>query len=271
MNGKLPSQSPRIRVFLRCLCLGTFLLMPIADVAGGIGTLFAQGSETDAARLIEGASIFGDADRLELECLMTIDTAQGRKTRTVEAYIERDERVSKILLHIVAPGFLNQMKFLTHIYADGREYTWMRTSRGTTRLSGADRNMRVFDSDFTVEDFSDLTLQGFSLRRLPERTLDGVSCQVVEAVPEDPGRGYQVKVVYLDAEDSFIRGLDYLDDEGEPIRSYRVLTTQTVGGRSAPLRCRMSTPAEGSETILEFTETLVPDSIPARIFNKASL
>jgi hypothetical protein len=202
---------------------------------------------------------------------MEIVKGQGVKSREMEAFIRRDGRASRLLLHMVSPAFLNQMKFLFHRDGDGRESQWMKTSQGVRRLAGSNRSEAIFDSDFTAEDLSDLRVDDFSLALLGEEQIGGRPCRRIEMVPRFAGSSYRKKQVLVEKGSGLIFGADFFDASGTLVRRYRLLDTQQVQGSTFPLTCRMENRGEESHTLLRFHRIEPVDSLPDKLFNRAGL
>jgi hypothetical protein len=143
----------------------------------------------------------------------------------------------------------------------------MTTSRGVRRLSNANFQDRVFNSDFTVEDFSYPSSDDYSFSfGTPTRGL-----QVVEATVRDSSSDSGAKVYRIDAKAGLVREIDHLDQSGEVIRQFRTLETQVTGGFAYPKRVEMADLAEGTKTVIEIDSIDVESPIPARMFSRAGL
>lgn len=202
---------------------------------------------------------------------MTIQARNGIKSRSLKVYIKHEEGIKKLLMHIVAPAFLQKMKFLVHQYEAGVENKWLRTSRGVRRLSAAQRSDRLFDSDFSVEDFSEIEVSDYALNRLEPQNIDGHGCEVIEMIPHRAGGEYQKKVVKIDNRSGIIRQVEFFDSEGELSKLYTLHETQTHGPHIVPLSCSMETVSRGTRTILSFKQIDINSHISDSVFNKGNL
>lgn len=217
---------------------------------------------------VHDSHILGISEYTEVEATMIIHGTRGEQTRRLEILMHRpQEHESRVLARIVWPGFLTNMKFLIHNNGNGNQEKWMKTSRGVRRLSDANTDEPVFNSDFTVEDFSDLT--GERYRFAYHRADDPNGIRVVEARRTDAAS--VSKVFYIDPDAKLIRRIDYLDRSGELVRQYRILATQQVASHDYPKHAEMRDLESGTSTEIRIESVDVSSRIPSRVFNRAGL
>jgi hypothetical protein len=200
---------------------------------------------------------------------MQIVKAQGTKSRTLEAFVRRQGAASQILLHLVSPAFLSQMKFLSARDEKGRQSKWLKTSTGVRRLSEGNRAEALFDSDFTVEDLAEIYPDDFDLTLLGDRQVGAYPCDLIEAVPRVAGSSYTRKWIYLEKDTGLLCAVDFFGRDEQPIKRYRLLETQTVAGSTCPLSCRMESASGYTE--LAFPSIEIVDSLPDKLFSRAGL
>lgn len=233
-----------------------------------IGT-FPVSADVNGEQLLNEAVIFGNASHIVMTVRMQIDTSRGDKSRGMEIYLQTDENASKLLMQIVHPPFLRYMKFLQ--YKDGQDsQQWLKTSRGVRRLTGANQSESIFDSDFTVEDFSSIDSEVYSVALLSETVVDGSSVYTLELTPSYTGAQYQRKKLYIDKDTMLIRRIDFFS-KNVLYKQYTLLETQKIEGRLFPRVCIMKTMSQQSSTTIFFDEISLPDTIPSRTFNRGSL
>ena len=221
--------------------------------------------------MLEDAYLMAVGENVSLYIDMTIQTNTGDKSRKLEIFMHQDQDGTKILAQIAHPAFLKNMKFLQHRPTDGRDSTWLKTSRGVRRLSSNSTSERLFDSDFTVEDLSPLTAEDFQVSFAPEHTNPLPECFAVVAEPLKRDRGYAKKIFYIDAEESILRRVEYYGEDGEPVKRYELIEIQEANGRAYPLRSAMEDFSRNTSTQLLFNTVDEETTLPSRIFNKGSL
>lgn len=221
--------------------------------------------------IVRKAYILGNDQNINVKIDMTIRAINGTKKRLLDVYIKRSENSSKILLHIISPAFLNKMKFLVHRNPHGIESRWMKTSKGTRRLSDANNSERVFDSDFTVEDFSDVRTEDFRFSFLDSILIDNEECYTIEAVPLYKNSIYSRKILKIGKDSMILREVDFYDRDGELIKRYKLLDSQIVNTKIYPLFCRMDDLRKGTDTTLHLNQVNIVKNLPDKIFNKGNL
>ena len=160
----------------------------------------------EAERVLAGASLYGNTPNISMRIAMLISGPRGDKQRVLEAFIKRDGRAARIFIHVVSPGFLANMKFLTHRAEDGSESQWLSTSRGVRKLAGGGAaNERLFDSDFSVEDLSEIDSGTFHLSLLADQAVDELTAARSRPFPSPPAQTTRRRSSSLKRADRFCR------------------------------------------------------------------
>lgn len=233
---------------------------------------YAQQSNAEPApaEILADAALFGDFSSLEVRFEMEIHERRGTKNRGLVAYVEQGEESYRALLQIVSPVFLNNLKFLT--ITEGKQRNqWMATSSGVRRVADSNRNDRLFDSDFTVEDLSDYDAEEYRLSRTADQLVSGSLCYVLDAVPISSSSDYSRKILYVEKETRLLARAEFFDDDGELVRQFELLERMSLNGEPFPKSAKMSTLSEGTHTILTVEEADADSDIPDRLFNRGSL
>jgi hypothetical protein len=221
-------------------------------------------------QILSDAALFGEFQSLEMRFTMEIHERRGTKDRGMAAYIEQSGDSYRALLQIVSPAFLNRMKFLT-VTEDDRRNQWLATSSGVRRVADSNRNDRLFDSDFTVEDLSDYDPEDYRLRLMPDARVGGTESYVLEAIPVSGDSDYARKVLYVAKESRLLLRADFFNESGELVRQFEQLEQMSLQGRPFPRQVKMSTLSAGTHTVLTVQEAISGQDIPDRLFNRGSL
>ena len=246
-----------MRLQARAACLALFCALGLA----GLGA-------EEAAAYLEASSLFGQAPVAVARLDMLIARKGSEISRVVELSLDRSGPGAKTLARIISPAFLSGMKFLKIAMPGEPEAQWLKTSRGIRRLGAANRSEPVFDSDFTAEDFGTISSEGFELSFSPAR--DGSGWRAIEARPRGAAP-YALRVLYIDPSTRLLMGMDYLDSGGAALKRYRVTSVTGSGPASRPAEALMEDLRTGGSTRLRITSFETPASLPARLFNSASL
>jgi hypothetical protein len=238
--------------------------------AGVVLGSFAQAGSYSPAAILQGATIFGRFDAMEIEAEMAIRDSRSTKSRGLAIAVEhRQNGTTRVLARVVSPGFLSRMKYLVHHHENGREDAWLSTSRGVRRLTGARRQVRLFDSDFTAEDFAPLDTGSLDLQLIEGAESPCSGCVGIRA--REQSGSQTTRLLFVEQGTGLIHQVDYLDRSGDLVRRYELVATQTIRGQTVPRTCRMEDFERESVTTLRFTSVKLPDSVPARLLNPGSL
>lgn len=219
--------------------------------------------------LLSSLSLFGNSEKIQMEVKMSIKSGSTDKNRTLSVYIQKDDTVTKTLLHIIKPGFLSKMKFLSHISKTKKDLFWLKTSRGTKRVSSSEKTSSLFDSDFTIEDLMDINTEDYTLEIADDQEeIQNIQCDILILTPKKKTY-YASKVFYIN--NGFIWGIDYYSTDSILIKTYRVNETQDISGQIIPKLSVMKNHIKDTETVLDFHKVDFSPSFSSRIFNKASL
>ena len=229
----------------------------------------AVSAQDDPATLLRNAALLGRFSTLELHFTLEITERRGSKERDLVAYVEQNTDGNRALVQVVAPAFLSNLKFLSVTSGDNRDQ-WMSTSRGVRRVAAGNRNERLFDSDFTVEDLSHYDPADYDLSIIGTESVNGTECTVLQAVPADNGSFGDRKVLYISTDNGLLYAAEFYAD-GEIERRFELIDTMMIDGTPFPHIARMSTIADDTNTLLTVTEANVGVDIPDRYFNRGNL
>ena len=165
---------------------------------------------------------------------------------------------------------LNRMKFLTLSRGDSTDQ-WVSTSRGVRRLADRSRDERLFDSDFTVEDFAAPTPEAYSLTEHEDQRVHGELCHVIDVVPDAVQADYARRRVFVSREDRLLVRAEYYAQDGEVVRLFELDERIRVDGKTFPGRVTMRTLTEQTYTVLTVEEIEADVAIPQRIFSRGNL
>jgi hypothetical protein len=216
---------------------------------------------TEAAAVLETASLLGPAQKAVYEVDMEIVSSRGSKSRQLTIYKEAErDSFYRLLAHITAPAFLSDMKLLI-LQEEGDEYRWLKTSRGVRSIAASGRKEQIFDSDLDTEDLADI---GSGLYTLTLLSSGGIS-STIRAVED--ATGYS-RIITIDNETKLITRIEYHDRQQHLYKSYELLKTMRIGTTAFPELGKLSHPDEGTYTMLMLSSVELPDSIPPRVFNR---
>ena len=241
----------------------------LASFAALLLSITAFSAAVEPEELLRDAALFGRFETLTARIDMDIHD-RGVKSRTFELFVEQNGDFHKAFMHVIAPVFLNRMKFLT-IGRVERTDQWISTSRGVRRVAGSARTERLFDSDFVVDDFMPPQAGEYELRELPNERVNGEPARVLEVTPLRGPPDYSRRVVYISTADRILVRAEYYSDSGELVRLFELHERRLVDGVPFPARATMHTLSAGTYTEIVLQEARTGATIPARIFSPGNL
>ena len=220
--------------------------------------------------ILKRAHLFGEAPNIYMELTMDISLDNGSKERGIELYLHRDGGNSKLLLQVVEPVFLRNMKFLQYQDKDGSSRQWMKTSRGVRRIAGSGGNEPIFGSNFTADDFRSTKRAHYTVTAQNDGSFEGTSCYVLTLKPKESSSEYNKELLYIEKDTFLIIKTEYYKNQ-EKVREYRLIEQQDLKGTRYPQQCVMENLSDGTSTTLIFNTITEKNFIPARIFNRGNL
>ncbi len=219
---------------------------------------------TEAAAILDNASLLGPAQKAVYEAEMEIVSPRGSKSRQLTIYKEAEGDASyRLMAHITAPAFLNNMKLLI-LQEEGSEHRWLKTSRGVRSIALSGRKEQIFDSDLDTEDLADIGSDLYTLKLLSS----GGDTSIVKA--EEDASGYS-RIITIDNSTKLITRIEYFDRQQHLYKRYELLKTMHIGTTAFPELGKISRPDEDTYTMLPLASVDLPDTIPPRVFNRLQL
>ena len=247
---------------LRVRLLASLLLVLFAP------PLFSQ-TAVDPAAILRDAALLGRFSSLEVRFALEISERRGVKERELLAYVEQDGEERRALVQVVSPAFLSNLKFLSLASGDERSQ-WMSTSRGVRRVAAGNRDERLFDSDFTVEDLSAYDPDDYDLSLLGTENVGEVECYVLQAIPNDTAAHGDRKLLYVSVEERLLYAAEFYAG-GSIERRFELIDTMMVDGTPFPRVARMTTVDADTNTLLTVSSAQPGIDIPDRVFNRGNL
>lgn len=222
----------------------------------------AAATPTDASAILAESTLFGQGESMVYTMEMTIHSRTTDKQRTLELYSYEAEDVSKLLVQVIQPVFLKNLKFLTIIEQDSK-VQWLKTSRGVKRIAGSGASRQsLFDSDFTAADLTDLDEDSYELVLAGQ---DAASTWIeATSLSEEPSRS-----ITIDRTTNLIMEVLY-HTGGEAIKRYTVLESRQTPTGVIPHRVEMVDLTKGTSTELTILSS-ESRQIPSRVFNSSQL
>lgn len=150
--------------------------------------------------------------------------------RAFDVAYRRDASQARSLLRFTAPSYLRGQALLVLESPDGISDTWLYQAeeRRPRRVGAAHQADSFYGSDLSFEELEHQRFEHFALRRLPDAEEAGVTCAVIEAVPERESQ-YARLIAWIDLARTGIARVDFYRGAGaEPVKRLRVSLDHVV-------------------------------------------
>ncbi len=164
---------------------------------------------------------------LETQATLTIYSASGKnRVRSMRTYskLYAGGELEKTLIRFTAPADVRGTGFLSFDYLskDDSKWIYMPALRKVRRIVSSENAKSFMGSEFSYADLSIPILEDFTYRLLPDTSVDGQLCYVLESTPKSKkiarGNGFSRKVAYIDRKTYAQRKVEYYNGAGEKER-----------------------------------------------------
>ena len=241
-------------------------------LAVGITCLSAQ----NAADILNKARNQARTDAISSRSRMVITAKNGSTTeRVIDQYSKDGPYGSRMVIVFQRPANVAGTRFLTMDNASGGEDRWIfLPSLGKIRRIAASESGGSFmGTDFSYDDMSamdrDIALDTHSILR--EEVLNGVTCYVIQSIPQDKSYGYSKMITWVDKNRTLVYKTEMYDQRGTLTKVLEMSDYQDVQGRPTPMQTKISTVTAGTSTTIYMEIIKYDDPIPEGVFTTAYL
>ena len=182
---------------------------------------------------------------------------------------------SKTLVRFTDPPEVRGVGVLSINQGGVTDRQWMYTPaiRRVRRLAAQERRQRFFGSDFTNEDVSERVLDDFTYKLIGEdEVIDGRKTYKIEARPVSPDKSQYAYVYFWVPKDAPYSALvEMYDKQGQKQRILKAGNLEKISGIWVAKRVEMSTPAEGTKTILTIEDIRFNTGLKEDMFTQQAL
>lgn len=137
------------------------------------------------------------------------------------------------------------------------QWLYLPSMKRERRIATQDRDASFVGTDFSYEDMEEFDQAKYDLALKGEQTVDGQSCHVIEARPDEKaGKSvYERRVVFVRKDLNYLIREDlYRKGEGEPAKRFVLADLQNVEGHWVARRLEMTDLKKGSRTTVVLKE-----------------
>ena len=209
------------------------------------------------------------------DLIMMLTTSRGEtRVRNMKFYSKKkNENESMMLIKIIAPADVRGTAFLTieHQNRDDDRYLYLPALRRVKKITASGKGGNFMSSDFTYYDMGKPKLNDWTYKRLPDETVDGHPCFLVEATAASPKitkeTGYS-KIVRWIRKDTFttIKAVFY-DRDGKKWKGLLVPEVKKLNGVWFSTIMVMHDIQIDHTSKMEFKNLKINTGVPAKYFS----
>jgi len=182
---------------------------------------------------------------------------------------------SKTLVRFTDPPEVRGVGLLSINQGGVADRQWMYTPaiRRVRRLAAQERRQRFIGSDFTNEDLSERVLDDFTYKLIGEgEVIDGRKTYKIEARPVSPDKSqYAYVYIWVPKDAPYTAMAEMYDKQGQKLRILKAGNLEKISGIWVAKRVEMSTPAEGTKTILTLEDIRFNTGLKEDMFTQQAL
>jgi hypothetical protein len=180
-------------------------------------------------------------------------TTKSKEVRLRQMVIKskREQGLSKSIVRFMAPPDVAGAAFLAveNKGRDNDQFLFLPALGKTKRISASQRSQSFMGTDFSYGDFDAKYLSEANVQKLPDETVDGASCFVLDSTPKDAQAGdYGKAKVWVEKSSFMVRKVEFYDKQAALWKVLRVLKTKAIDGRTVIAESVMEDVKKGSKT-----------------------
>lgn len=213
----------------------------------------------------EGLVVAREADRrdsgwgdYEARMEMTLRDRHGKQSARLMRvrFLEVEGDGDKSLGSFLEPVDIRGTALLTfsHKKESDDQWLYLPALKRVKRIASDDKSGAFMGSEFAYEDVSSQEVEKYRYKLLPDETLDGEPCFVLERVPVSSWSGYTRQVAWIDKSEYRLRKVDYYDRKSSLLKTLtQSAFTKEAGRFWKPGEMRMSNHQTGKSTLIRWS------------------
>jgi hypothetical protein len=182
---------------------------------------------------------------------------------------------SKTLARFTDPPEVRGVGLLSINEGGVADRQWMYTPaiQRVRRIAAQERRQRFIGTDFTNEDMAERVIDDFSYRLLGEgEEVDGRKTYKIEARPVSPDKSqYSYLYIWTPQDVPYSVLVEMYDKQGKIQRILKASNLEKISGIWVARRVEMSTPADGTKTILILEDVRFNTGLKGELFTQQAL
>jgi len=182
---------------------------------------------------------------------------------------------NKTLVRFTDPPEVRGVGLLSINQGGAADRQWMYTPaiRRVRRIAAQERRQRFFGADFTNEDMSERVLDDFTYKLIGDgEVIDGRKTYKIEARPVSPDKSqYAYVYIWVPKDAPYTVLAEMYDKQGQKQRILKAGDLEKISGIWVAKRAEMSTPAEGTKSILIIEDIRFNTGLKEDMFTQQAL
>jgi hypothetical protein len=182
---------------------------------------------------------------------------------------------SKTLVRFTDPAEVRGVGLLSINEGGVADRQWLYTPaiQRVRRIAAQERRQRFIGTDFTNEDMAERVLDDFTYKLLSEgEVIDGRKTYKIEARPVSPDKSqYAFVYIWAPQDVPYSVLVEMYDKQGQKQRILKAGDLEKVSGIWIAKRLEMSTPAEGTKTVLLLEDIRFNTGLKEALFTQQAL
>lgn len=236
--------------------------------------LLAGQAWADAAGVELAQHVYDRPDGKDAAFAMTMTlTEKGRSPRVRKMLLYRlDPKADEVatLIRFTEPADIEGTGLLTldHASSDSDQWIYLPALERTRRIDSNRKGGRFVNSDYYYEDLRDRQVDKDQHRLLGREELAGVSCDMLESIPTEPGNSvYTKRISWIDPQTLLPMRVDFYEKkQDQPSKRLLVVKREKVQGYWTVMDSTLTTLSTGHQTRLTLERTQYDRGLPARLF-----
>jgi outer membrane lipoprotein-sorting protein len=208
-------------------------------------------AQDPVAILKKSEEIRRGTESAQAEMTMTIVRPSWKRSMSLKAWNKGDEHA---LILVTAPA---RDKGMSTLKIDDEVWNYMPTIGRTVKLSRSMMSQSWMGSDFTNNDLVQeiSIINDYDHKMLPEKTIEGRKCWVIELIPhEDVAVVWGKVVLHVDQKDYLQLRSEFYDEDGYLVNVMQGSEIKVMDGHTVASRLEMiPVEEEGHKTVMEYT------------------
>jgi hypothetical protein len=157
--------------------------------------------------------------------------------------------------------------------ATDRQWLYTPAIQRVRRIAAQERRQRFIGTDFTNEDMAERVIEDFSYKLLGEgEEVEGRRTYKIEARPISPDKSqYSYLYIWTPQDIPYSVLVEMYDKQGQRQRILKASNLEKISGIWVARRVEMSTPAEGTKTVLTLEDVRFNTGLKEEMFTQQAL